>query len=44
MPDLRSKRFKKLVLGLRGQILGLIPGWRPDYGMGRPDPGLIDLV
>ena len=44
MLDLRSKRFEKLVVGLRGQILGLILGWRPDYGLGRPDLGLIGLV
>ena len=51
MPDLRSKmlelrseRFEKLVLGLRGLILDLIQSWRPDYGLGRPDLGLLGLV
>jgi len=41
MPDLR---FEKLVLGLRGLILGLIQDCRPDYGLGRPDLGLKGLV
>ena len=44
MLDLKSKRFERLVVGLKGQILGLILGWRPDYGLGRPDLGLIGLV
>ena len=44
MPDLRSKRFEKLVLGLRGLILGLIQDQRPVCGLGRADVGLIGLV
>ena len=44
MPDLRSEGFEKLVLGLRDLILGLIQGWRPVYGLGRADVGLISLV
>ena len=44
MPDLRSERFEKLVLGLRGLILGLIQGSRHDHGLGGPDLGLIGLV
>ena len=44
MPDLRSERFEKLVLGPRGLILGLIQGLRRDYGLGRPDLGLTGLV
>ena len=44
MLDLRSERFQKLVLELRGLILGLIQGWRPVCGLGRADVGLIGLV
>ena len=44
MPNLRSRGFEKLVWVLRGQILGLILGWRPDFGLARPDLGLIGLV
>ena len=44
MPDLRSERFQKLVLELRGLILGLIQGRRPVYKLGRADVGLIGLV
>ena len=44
MTDFRSERFKKLVLGLRGLILDLIQGSRPNYRLGRPDLGLIDQV
>ena len=39
MPDLRSERFEKLVLGLRGLILVLIQGRRPVCGLGRADVG-----
>ena len=44
MPDLRSEGFEKLVLGLRGLILGLIQGRRPVCRLGRADAGLIGLV
>ena len=44
MPDLRSERFEKPVLGLRGLILGLFQGWRPDYGLVKPDLDRIGLV
>ena len=44
MSDLRSEKFEKLVLGLRGLILGLIQGPRPVCGMGRADVGLVGLV
>ena len=44
MPDLRSERFQKLVLELRGLILGLIQGRRPVCRLGRADVGLIGLV
>ena len=44
MPDLRSERFQKLVLELRGLILGLIQGQRPVCRLGRADVGLIGLV
>ena len=37
MPDLRSERFDKLVLGVKCLILGLIQGLRHDNGLGRPD-------
>ena len=44
MPDLRFERFQKLVLELRGLILGLIQGRRPVCRLGRADVGLIGLV
>ena len=44
MLDLRSECFQKLVLELRGLILGLIQGRRPVCRLGRADVGLIGLV
>ena len=44
MPDSRSERLQKLVLELRGLILGLIQGRRPVCRLGKADVGLKGLV